>query len=220
MSRNKIISTRWLVIVIFGLASVLQACAGLRPGYETPTVTINSFRALPSQGALPNFEIGLHVVNPNREPLKLRGVSYTVSLGGHELIKGVGNELPVIEAYGEGSLTLTASPNLFAGIRLVSDLMNSANEVVPYKLEAKLDVGRIQPAAALDEPFELMLECVELASSLANVVELCPKQRVDVGARGLAAVANVDDAVAHLVGQLTDQHSLTLRLGLHLWINV
>lgn len=157
MNRNKNTSKRLLIVVILGLAGILQACAGLRPGYETPTVTINSFRALPSQGALPNFEIGLHVVNPNREPLKLRGVSYTVSLGGHELIKGVGNELPVIEAYGEGSLTLTASPNLFAGIRIVSELMNSSNESVPYKLEAKLDVGRIGPSIRVGDSGEISL---------------------------------------------------------------
>jgi len=157
MNRNNTTSKRLLIVVILGLAGVLQACAGLRPGYETPTVTINSFRALPSQGALPNFEIGLHVVNPNREPLKLRGVSYTVNLGGHELIKGVGNELPVIEAYGEGSLTLTASPNLFAGIRIVSELMNSSNESVPYKLEAKLDVGRIGPSIRVGDSGEISL---------------------------------------------------------------
>jgi LEA14-like dessication related protein len=136
---------------------LLQACAGLRPGYEMPTVSVNSFRALPSQGALPNFEIGLHVVNPNREPLKLRGVSYTVNLGGHELIKGVGNELPVIDAYGEGSFTLTATPNLLAGIGLVTDLMRSSTNSIKYKLEAKLDVGRIQPAIRISDSGEISL---------------------------------------------------------------
>lgn len=157
MTGKSTISTRLLIVVIFGLASLLQACGGWRPGYETPTVTIKSFRALPSQGALPNFEIGLHVINPNREALKLRGVSYTVSLGGHELIKGVGNELPVIEAYGEGSLMLTASPNLFAGIRIVTELMNASNESIPYNLEAKLDVGRIGPAIRVRDSGEISL---------------------------------------------------------------
>ncbi|MGB5626177.1 MAG: LEA type 2 family protein [Woeseiaceae bacterium] len=106
---------------------------------------------------MPNFEIGLHVVNPNREPLKLRGVSYTVNLGGHELIKGVGNELPVIDAYGEGSFTLTATPNLLAGIGLVTDLMRSSTNSVKYKLEAKLDVGRIQPAIRISDSGEISL---------------------------------------------------------------
>ncbi len=140
---------RWALVL--GLSMLVQGCAGMRPGYETPTVTVSSFRALPSQGALPNFEIGLHVVNPNREPLKLRGVSYTVNLGGHELIKGVGNELPIIEAYGEGGFTLTAAPNLLAGIGLVTDLMRSSTESIDYKLQAKLDVGMIQPAIRITD---------------------------------------------------------------------
>ena len=46
------------------LTAMLEACGSLRPGYETPTVTISSFRTVPSQGTLPTFEIGLNVINP------------------------------------------------------------------------------------------------------------------------------------------------------------
>lgn len=136
---------------------LLQSCAGFGGGFEKPTVTISSFRALPSTGAIPNFEIGLHVVNPNREALKLIGVSYTVSLDGYELIKGVGNELPVIEAYGEGTFTLIASANLLAGIRLVSDLMNKSTDTFAYSLDAKLDVGRFSPAIRVRDSGEISL---------------------------------------------------------------
>ena len=69
-----------LTLAIATLAILMAGCAGLRPGWETPTVTVKSFRAIPSQGMLPEFEIDLHIVNPNREALKLAGVSYTVSL--------------------------------------------------------------------------------------------------------------------------------------------
>lgn len=84
---------------------------GMGAGFETPPVSVQAFRpvATDSGGGLPSFEIALHVINPNLEPLELVGISYTISLDGHELIKGVGNELPVIEGYGEGSFTLTAS---------------------------------------------------------------------------------------------------------------
>ncbi len=122
-------------------ACLLAACTGLRPGYETPTVTVNSFRTLPSEGVIPNFEIGLHVINPNREALNVRGMSYTVRLAGHELIKGVANDLPVIDPYGEGEFKVTAAANLFAGIRVVTDLMRGAQDSFDYDLEAKLDVG-------------------------------------------------------------------------------
>jgi LEA14-like dessication related protein len=118
----------------------------MRPGYETPTVTVSSFRALPSEGMVPSFEIGLRVINPNREALELKGVSFTVRLEGHELTKGVGNKLPVIDGYGEGDLTLTATANLFGGIRLITDLMREQRDSFTYEFEAKLDIGAFRPA--------------------------------------------------------------------------
>ena len=58
-------------IAMIAVAVLLAGCAGLRPGWETPTVTVKSVRAVASQGMLPEFEIDLHIVNPNREALKL-----------------------------------------------------------------------------------------------------------------------------------------------------
>jgi len=121
----------------------LSGCAGMGAEYETPTVTVQSFRPLPSAGggALPEFEIVLHVINPNLKPLELAGVSYTISLAGHDLIKGVGNDLPVIEGYGEGSFTLNSGLNLMAGIQLFRSLMEKDSGDLDYQFEAKLDPG-------------------------------------------------------------------------------
>lgn len=147
---------RFLIAVVL-LAVLLAGCAGLRPGWETPTVTVKSVRAIPSQGMLPEFEIDLHIVNPNREALKLAGVSYTVSLEGHELIKGVGNDLPVIEGYGEGVITLNASADLFAGVGLVRELMSSQKDTLSYQFEAKLDPGALRPSIRVKDSGEVSL---------------------------------------------------------------
>lgn len=124
----------------------LAGCAGMGTGYETPSVSVQSFRPLSSGdgSGLPTFEIVLHVINPNLEPLQLAGVSYTISLDGHDVIKGVGNQLPVIEGYGEGSLTLTAGFNLFAGIQLFRSLMDKQDGAFDYRFEAKLDPGALR----------------------------------------------------------------------------
>ncbi|MGI9219547.1 MAG: LEA type 2 family protein [Woeseiaceae bacterium] len=143
-----------LAVVVLTL---LSACVGIRPGFETPTVTVKSLRALPSESALPDFEIVLNVLNPNNESLKLSGVSYTVSLAGHDVVKGVGNDLPVIEGYGEADLTLTASANLFAGIGLIRDLMSSPNDNIPYEFEAKLDPGPLSPSIRIKDKGEISL---------------------------------------------------------------
>lgn len=148
-------SLRTLLIVVAAFA--LPACSGFGSGYEKPTVSVSSFRTLPSNGVMPNFEIDLRVINPNREALELLGVSYTVSLDGHPLIKGVGNNLPVIDAYGEGTFTLTASANLLAGARLISELMNKTNDSFKYSFDAKLDVGRFSRAIRVRETGDISL---------------------------------------------------------------
>jgi LEA14-like dessication related protein len=134
----KIPGSRWLVLTAF-CAAIASGCAGMDPGFETPTVNVTGFRTLPGSGALPNFEIRLQVINPNRQALELRGVSYTVSLEGHELVKGVANELPIIDAYGEGEITLQGSANLVAGVRLISEMMRTPKDSFDYAMEVKLD---------------------------------------------------------------------------------
>ncbi len=129
---------------------LLASCASLDPDYEKPTVTLSSFRALPSEGMVPAFEIGLRIINPNRQALSLQGVSYTIAVEGHELVKGVARDLPVIEGYSEEVITLTASANLLAGIRLFGDLMQASGESLEYEFEAKLDPG-LFPAMRIRE---------------------------------------------------------------------
>jgi len=146
-----------LTIVCAAVVVLLTGCAGMGPGWETPTVTVKSVRAIPSEGVLPEFEIDLHIVNPNREALKLVGVSYTVSLEGHELIKGVGNELPVIEGYGEGDITINASADLFAGVGLIRELMSSQKDTLSYSFEAKLDPGAFRPSIRVKDSGEVPL---------------------------------------------------------------
>lgn len=158
MRQTKFSRARSTATALVALSAGLAACTAMRPGYESPTVTVNSFRTLPSESALPSFEIGLQVINPNASPLTLRGVAYTISLEGHELIKGVGNELPVIEAYGQGQFTVTASANLFAGIRLISDLMRGPKDSFSYEFEAKLDIGAFQPAIRINDAGAISLQ--------------------------------------------------------------
>ena len=133
------------IIVCLTLAVAMFGCAGLEPGFETPTVGVNSFRVLPSKGAVPRFEIGLHIVNPNRSALKLEGLVYSLTLEGHKVLTGVSNDLPMIEAYGEGDVVLIATADLLNSIGLFATLLQSQQENFDYELDAKLDIGSFRP---------------------------------------------------------------------------
>lgn len=130
------------LLLLFGF---FPACALLSPDFEEPSVNLTSFRVIPSNSIVPKFEIGLHVINPNRTALKLYGLAYNVELEGHRVLTGVANDLPVITAYGEGDVLLQASPDLFSTLNLFTDLMNQPRETFNFELEASLDIGRLLP---------------------------------------------------------------------------
>ena len=143
--------------VFFGLLFLLVGCASLLPSFETPTVNVSSFEILPGNSIVPTFEIGLHVTNPNQTALKLKGFSYHVELEGYRIISGVSNQLPVIEAYGEGDVLLQVRPDLFSTINLFTDLMNQPRDKFTFKLEALLDVGGLMPKIRVYEEGEFSL---------------------------------------------------------------
>jgi len=148
-------TARILTVLLLTLA--LTSCATLDPNYEEPTVTLSSFKALPSEGMVPAFEIGLRIINPNSQALNLEGIVYTVSLEGYELVKGVGKDFPVIEGYSEGDVKLTAAANLLAGIRFVTDLMQEQRDTFEYEFKAKLDLGGLYPSIRVKEKGDINL---------------------------------------------------------------
>jgi len=131
--------------LLFALV-LLAGCAGLRPGYETPQVNITSFSLAPeSTSVTPRFNIGVQVVNPNRAALPLRGMSYGVEIEGHRILSGASPSLPQVPGYGSADFVIEASPDLFGGMRLLSDLLAGQRQGLNYTFRARIDVGRLMP---------------------------------------------------------------------------
>jgi LEA14-like dessication related protein len=145
-----------LTFYILGVV-LLGSCATLQSEFKEPSVSVTSFRALPSRGMAPRFEIGLHVSNPNRVALALEGLSYSVNIEGRQLLTGVANDLPVIEGYGEGDITLLATADLFNSISLISDLMRQPRDTFNYEINANLDLGGIYPNIPIQKQGQVSL---------------------------------------------------------------
>lgn len=144
-------------VLLFLLFFACSCSPLLQPGFETPVVTLSSFRVLPGNDIVPTFEIGLHVANPNRVALKLQGLSYEVELEGHQVLYGVASQLPEIKAYGEGDVVLQARPDLFSTIRLFTDLMSQPRDNVGFNFNALLDVGTFFPKIKVTKSGEISL---------------------------------------------------------------
>jgi len=131
------------MFVLSMLTLIMASCASLHPDYEQPTVTISSFKVVPQNGVLPTFDIGLRIINPNPDPINLRGVVYSVSIQGQELIKGVGKDYPQIDGYSQADIAISAVPNMFNGIRFITNLVEHPEDHLDYEFNAKLDTGAL-----------------------------------------------------------------------------
>lgn len=129
----------------------LTACVITPTDFEEPAVSVTSFKFKSATSISPQFEIVLHVTNPNREPLELEGMSYNIHLDGNKVMSGVANDLPTIEPYGEANVKLNATADLLGGFQLVMGLMTENKENIEYIFNAKLDVGVFMPRIVVNK---------------------------------------------------------------------
>ena len=149
------------MVSIIGLCifSLLSGCAGITNShFEQPVVSLSSFRMVPQQTVSPKFEIGLHIINPNREALSFEGIFYTVTIEGYDVLAGVSNDLPTVDPYGEADITIDASVDLVKSIRLISSLMQQPRDRFKYSFKAKLDPGGLNPRITIQEDGEFDLQ--------------------------------------------------------------
>lgn len=143
-----------LLLVTF----LFAGCATLQSDLDPPKVSLESFRGLPAENGAPRFEIKLRVINPNKQPLDIAGISYSVDLLGQELITGVTNEVPLIEGYSEEVVTIEASLQLFQLLRLLAGLGRTETEALDYRFSAKIDFNGFIPTQRIEETGQISLQ--------------------------------------------------------------
>jgi len=135
--------------VLFGFG--LVSCASLIPESDPPKITVESFRALPSDGVGSRFEIKLRVANPNKLVLDIAGISYSIDVLDQELLSGVTNDVPVIQGYSEEEVVLEASANLFRVLPLLAEFGRNQSEALDYRFSAKIDYNGFIPTQRVEE---------------------------------------------------------------------
>ncbi|MGS2721159.1 LEA type 2 family protein [Paraglaciecola aestuariivivens] len=144
-------------VFVISVALILSACANLTPHFEKPQVKVSSFRVLPGQSLNPTFEIGLLVTNPNSVDLNIKGMAYTASIAGKELLSGVANQLPIVPAYGQESISLHAQADWLSGIKVLAGVLKNQDAPIRYQLKVKLDVGLFSLPIYINQEGELSL---------------------------------------------------------------
>ena len=146
-------------VALLAWVILLTGCASLTTQMDPPNVSLESFDSLPStEGGAPRFLIKLRVQNPNEQPLDIAGISYSVELVGTEVVTGVSKDVPVIEGYSEGVVSIEASLKLFQVLKLLASLGRTQEEDLTYRFTAKIDFKGLVPTQRVEEEGQISLK--------------------------------------------------------------
>tara|TARA_R110001599_G_scaffold353795_1_gene597858 strand:- start:5714 stop:6178 length:465 start_codon:yes stop_codon:yes gene_type:complete len=146
------------LLALLLMSILIAGCATLTEPMDPPRVSLEDFSSLPSEGAGPRVQIKLRIQNPNEQTLNIAGISYGIELAGQEVITGVSKDIPVIEGYSEGVVTLDASLQLFQVLRLLASLGQTTADDLTYRFTAKIDFRGLIPTQRVEEEGQITLK--------------------------------------------------------------
>ena len=147
----------WLLT---SLAALLgwSGCATLDKDHESPKIDVVGITKGASDTSAIQFTIQLRIVNANAETINLHSLYYELSLEGIEVVTGTAKDLPPIEGYSARIVSVSSAASLLSSARLLQKLINQPQEMLDYKLRAKLGTtSKWMPSTTVVETGEISL---------------------------------------------------------------
>jgi LEA14-like dessication related protein len=135
------------------LAIVLLASGGCAPlGYklESPRLSVVGAEFVKGDLLQQNLRVHLHVLNPNRVALPVRGLSYELEIAGERFAHGETEREFIVPASGEADFDVAVTSNA-AGALLKIANASMRGEGVPYRLYGNVN---LKSALLRSLPFE------------------------------------------------------------------
>jgi LEA14-like dessication related protein len=115
------------------LLLLLGGCAAFGPRLQAPTLDIAGVELVKGDLFAQQLRARVRVQNPNDRELRVRGITYSITLGGEELGRGLSGSSFVVPALGQAEFDMMVTANL-AGtlLRLVE---------LPYELRGEVTLA-------------------------------------------------------------------------------
>ena len=144
--------TRSLVLVVL---LAIAGCAGLSPRLETPKLSIVKVELIKGELFEQRLRAHMRVQNPNDRELAVKGITYTIELGGEELGRGMSGSSFVVPRLGEAEFDMMVNANLASTLLKLAGRAKKPGGGSLEALEYRI-VGKVQLAQGLLRtiPFE------------------------------------------------------------------
>ncbi|MFO1428188.1 MAG: LEA type 2 family protein [Steroidobacteraceae bacterium] len=127
------------------LALVLTGCAAFAPRLETPRLSIVNVELVKSDLFEQRLRARMRVQNPHDRELAVKGITYTIEVGGEEFGRGISGSSFVVPRMGEAEFDMIVTANM-AGtlLRLVNkaqELGGKAPDAIDYRIVGKVSLA-------------------------------------------------------------------------------
>ncbi len=135
------------------LALVLAGCSTLSPQLETPRLSVVNVELQQAGLWEQRLKVRMRVQNPNDRKLPIRGLSYTLQVGGEDFARGLTDTAFTVPALGEAEFDMNVTAN--AASALLRYLGKRDTESSPDSIDYRL-VGKVSLAQGVlrSIPFE------------------------------------------------------------------
>lgn len=126
------------------LLLLLGGCAALGPRLQAPTLDIAGVELVKGDLFAQQLRARVRVQNPNDRELRVRGITYSITLGGEELGRGLSGSSFVVPALGQAEFDMMVTANL-AGtlLRLIERARKAGGmpDELPYELRGEVTLA-------------------------------------------------------------------------------
>ena len=120
------------------LAVALSGCALFLPKLQTPRLSIVDVEVLRANLLQQQLRVRMHVENPNDRSLPVKGLSYTVYLGGQEFATGASDASFVVPALGTAEFDMDINAN--AAGALFAILNKPRGQRIDYRMKGSVEL--------------------------------------------------------------------------------
>lgn len=131
--------------MFFVLISILFTGCTSIPTIKKPEVSLVSIEPTKTKGFSQYFALNLMVSNPNSFDLDIEGVTFNLGVAEQKVLAGMSNSVPVLKAYSETPVTITAGVGLFDLLKLLNYFSQHHKEELTYHLTTTIDPNGFIP---------------------------------------------------------------------------
>ncbi len=131
--------TRRATLTMFAALTLgASGCALFAPSFERPTLSVVGVEVEQAQLLEQRFRVRIRVHNPNDRALPVRGLSFTIELGGENFGSGTSAEAFSVPPLGEAEFDTLVTTNLATTLFKILPRLKDSAHPLDYRLVGKV----------------------------------------------------------------------------------